>query len=253
MEELNKITVTDIEDILLVFSPKGIKNTILNRKCYGLSFCIDGQITYTQNGNKYVSDKNHAIILPQNQTYTIYGDKTGLFPVINFRCSDFLCDKITAIPIINSDWHIKNFEQMKNLYLFERNRTKVISIFYDIIYKIYSDNLKTSKILLPAIDYLENNYHNAKLSNAILAKQCGISEIYFRKIFTEQFKTSPKQFMTDIRINKAKQLLSEGILKIHIIAEECGFSNPYHFSHFFKQKTGLSPTEYMKQNKIYKI
>lgn len=51
----------------------------------------------------------------------------------------------------------------------------------------------------------------------------------------------------------AKQMLSEGTLKINAISENCGFSNPYHFCRLFKDKTGLTPSEYMKQNRIYKI
>ena len=81
---LSNITITDIKEIFTVFSPKGRFVKIENRKCFGLSFCIDGQITYTHNGNKIISDKNYAVILPEGQTYTLYGDKTGSFPVINF-------------------------------------------------------------------------------------------------------------------------------------------------------------------------
>lgn len=253
MNILNKITITDIEDAVLVPSPRGRNLTMHNRKCYGLSFCMSGQITYSQKGKKYVSDKDHAVILPQNQSYSLYGDKSGLFPVINFYCLDFLCSEITLIPIKDADTYIKDFNTIKKLHLFQKNRAKVISVFYDILHKLYSESTNTSKILLPAVEYLENNYHDITISNAVLANLCGISEIYFRKLFTKQFKTSPKQYLIDIRINKAKQLLTEGVLKINTISEECGFSSPYHFSHLFKEKTGLSPTEYMKQNKLYEI
>ena len=87
----------------------------------------------------------------------------------------------------------------------------------------------------------------------LLAEKCGISEVYFRRLFTEQYKVTPKQYIIDLRINKAKQLLTDGIFKIGAISESCGFSNPYHFCRVFKEKTGLTPTEFMKQNKILKI
>ena len=63
MNDLNNIVVTDVLNAITVFSPKGKNNTMHNRNSYGLSFCLEGQITYTQNGKKYVSDKNHAVIL----------------------------------------------------------------------------------------------------------------------------------------------------------------------------------------------
>lgn len=253
MDLLNKIVVTDILGIATISSPKGRFEKTNNRKCYGLSFCTEGQITYTHNGKKYVSDPEHAIILPKGQSYTIYGDKKGIFPVINFDCMDFLCDTMIVLPIQNTDAYIKDYEHMKRLFLFERNSAKIMSIFYNIIHGLSSQSSLQSDVLVPAIKYLENNYSSPNLTNAILAQQCGISEVYFRKLFIKRFGIPPKQFIIDTRINKAKQLLTDGILKINAISENCGFSNPYHFCRLFKQKTGLTPTEYMKQNRIYKI
>lgn len=251
--DLNRIIIKDITGVVTVFSPKNRFEKMNNRNCYGLSFCIDGQITYTQNGEKYVSDPNHAIILPKDQSYTIRGDRKGLFPVINFECIDFLCDTIQVIPINTVDSFIKDYEQIKNLFLFERNRAKTMSIFYNILHKLTSEIASGSNMLAPAIKYLEKNFTVPEITNTLLAKQCNISEVYFRKQFFEIYKTTPHQFVIDMRINKAKQLLTDGILKINAISEQCGFSNPYHFCRIFKQKTGLTPTRFMQQNRIKKI
>ncbi|MBE7012212.1 MAG: helix-turn-helix transcriptional regulator [Ruminococcaceae bacterium] len=254
MNDLNKIVVTDIMDVITVFSPKGRFEKMNNRKYYGLSFSNDGQITYTHNQKNYISDPHHAIILPKGQSYTIYGNKSGEFPVINFECADFLCDTMIVLPIENIDFIMRDFIQMKNLFLSERNRTKVMSLFYNIIYNLWeSTALCGNSLLLPAIKYLGNNYSLPELTNKTLADQCNISEVHFRKLFTEQFRITPRQYIIDIRINKAKQLLTEGIFKINAVSEKCGFSNPYHFSRLFKEKTGLTPTEYMQQNRIIKI
>lgn len=252
-DNLNGITVTDIYEIITFSSPKGRKKNIHNRKYFGLSFCTEGQITYVQNGKKTVSDKNHAILLPQGSSYILYGDKAGIFPVINFECMNFKCDSIVALPISNPETYIKDYEQMKTLFLFEQNRTKVISILYSILHHLSTANNPDSGILAPALKYLEQNFSDPELSNNYLAKLCGISEVYFRRLFKKIHRITPKQYVIGIRIDKAKQLLTDGILKINAIAENCGFSNPYHFCRIFKDKTGLSPSEYMKENKINKI
>lgn len=249
---LGNITITDIKEIFTVFSPKGRFAKIENRKSFGLSFCIDGQITYIHNGNKIISDKNHAIILPQGQTYTLYGDKTGNFPVINFACADVLCNTVISLPVQNTEAYIKDFERLRSLSLFDGNRAEMMSVFYHILHRL-SEQSPSCKVIMPAIKYLESNYQNPKLTNAELAEQCKINEIYFRRIFTSYYNMTPRQFLIDIRINKAKLLLSEGALKINAVAVKCGFSNQYHFCRVFKEKTGLTPTEYMKQNRIYKI
>ena len=252
MNTLYKTTVTDIKGLFTVLSPKGRNETIKNRKSYGLSFCTEGRITYEMNGKQAVSDEYHAVILPKGQSYSLYGNKSGIFPVINFDCKEFLCDEVISLPIQKSDTYVKDFEKMKALSLFEENRAKMMSVFYNMLHRLSTES-SVHNVILPAIRYIESHYQNPKLSNAELAEKCNISEVYFRKIFTETYKTTPKQFIVDIRINKAKQLLSDGFLNIGAVAEECGFSNQYHFCRLFKEKTGFTPTEYTKRNRIYKI
>ena len=252
MNTLNGITVTDIKQLFIVSSPRGRKGEIRNRKSYGLSFCSEGKITYEMNGKQAVSDEYHAVILPKGMSYSLYGNKSGIFPVINFDCKEFLCGEVISLPIQSADTYIKDFEKMKALSLFEENRAKMMSVFYNILHRLSTESSVRS-VIIPAIRYIESNYQNPKLSNAELAEKCNISEVYFRKIFTENYKTTPKQFIMDIRINKAKQLLSDGLIKVGAVAEQCGFSNQYHFCRLFKEKTGITPTEYMKQNRISKI
>lgn len=253
MDMLSKAVITEIVETITVPSPKGRFERIHNRAYYGLSFCKEGQITYSHNGRQYVSDSEHAVLLPQAQTYTLYGDKTGIFPVINFQCAKALCDTIVALPVRNADPYLKAFEQIKNLLLFENRRTKVMSIFYSILYGLSSEGNPQTDLLLPAITYLEHCYTSPDLTNQALAARCNISEVYFRRLFTKVYGKTPKQFILDTRIDRAKQLLTDGILKIHAVSEACGFTNPYHFCRVFKQKTGLTPTEYMKKNRFFKI
>ena len=108
-------------------------------------------------------------------------------------------------------------------------------------------------ILYPAIKYLENNISNSELNNSLLASKANISEIYFRKLFIEKMGITPKQYILDVRMQKAKRLLTESEYSISAIAEECGFSSVYSFSRAFKEKIALSPTEYAKKNKIFKL
>lgn len=249
---LKNITITNIDEIFTVRSLKGRFETIKNRGCYGISFCCDGQITYTQNKIKTISDKSRAIILPKGGYYAISGDKTGDFPVINFTCTENFCSQITSLPLSDNASYIKDFEKMRSLSLFDGNRAEIMSIFYHMLHRLGSTESESS-IILPAVKYLEQNYQNPNLTNTELAAVCNISEVYFRRIFTKRYKTTPKQYLIDVKINKAKQLLCEGALKICAVASQCGFSNQYHFCRTFKEKTGLTPTEYMEQNKIYKI
>ena len=249
--ELKNITVTEISNVVTVYSEKGRRDKMTNRSSYGLSFCKEGQITYIQDGSEYVSNKGCVVILPKGGTYFIKRDKTGAFPVINFDCIDFLCDKVTVIPVQNAEELIGDYERMKKLFCFDGNRAQIFSIFYSMLHKLSTDNIPRE--LIGGVRLINSDYCNPALTNAKLANGCNISEVYFRKLFTKHFGISPKQYIIELRIQKAKQLLAEDAMSVSVISEKCGFSTPYHFCRLFKQHTGITPSEYRKDNLIYKI
>lgn len=253
MINLNELIITKVYDAFTVNSHEKRIETIHNRPMYGLSFCLSGKITYTHMGQEYVSEAGHAVILPKSQSYTLYGNKSGMFPVINFDCIQNFCDTITVYKLQNNDVFIKYFGQLKELMIFENNTAKIMSIFYSILHNLYLQTCTVSPALREAMLCIEKNISNPKLNNAMIAAHCNISEVYFRKLFFEIYGMPPHKYILDTRIVRAKQLLSEGIFKINSVSEECGFTNQYHFSRIFKQKTGLTPTEYMKKYKITAI
>jgi len=253
MDTLKKITVTHIDDAITVFSPRGRVYEMTNRPYYGLSFCLKGEITYTLNGKEYISDPKHAILLPEGKSYTLYGNTEGIFTVINFKCDSVITDDIHLFTISDIEPFIKDFDKIKSLFLFERNRPLMYSIFYRMIDRLIQEQHPKDDILYPAIKFLENNISNPELNNFLLAQKANISEIYFRKLFSKKMGITPKQYILDIRIQKARQLLTETEFSVSAISEECGFSSLYHFCRAFKGKTGLTPTKYAQQNKNFKI
>lgn len=253
MNNLDNIVITDIESPIVVHSKKGRKFQMTNRQSYGLSLCISGQITYTMNGENYISDQSKAVLLPKGGTYSLQGDKEGLFPVVNFKCENFNCNEIVVVPLENSQACIKDFETLKDLFLHDKNRLKIYSAFYELLDKVSSANLRKQHPLASVIEYIAENIQSPELSNTCLARQIGISEVYLRKLFLACYNITPKQYILDIRIKKAKHMLINTPFTVTAISEECGFSSVYHFCRAFKNKTGMAPTEYANLNKIYQI
>ena len=250
--DFDKIIITKILSIVTIHSQRGRIDTTVNRPSYALSFTSDGQITYTHKGKTFISDSSSAVILPKVQTYHIKGNKSGIFPVINFECENFSADTLTIFPIKNMNSIISDYELFKNAYFRKDSNLHIMGLFYNLLSNIINQEKDPTGILTPAIDYIYNNL-SSELTNLFLAKLCHISEEYFRKQFKKTIGISPGQYIINLRIGKAKQLLSEGIVKVGAISEQCGFSNPYHFSRLFKKKTGLTPSEYMNQNKVNQL
>ena len=101
------------------------------------------------------------------------------------------------------------------------------------------------KYIIDGIELMENN--SDKTLDEI-AKICGVSEGYFRKLFREYSGENPIDFRQRHRIEKAKQLLTLDTLSIGEIADELHFSDIYHFSKTFKKYTGLSPQKYINKS-----
>ncbi len=245
------ITVTEIISAVTVYSKKGRLDEIKNRAHFGISLCIDGRITYIQNGKEYISEKGCAVILPKGGTYYIKRNQTGVFPVINFECADALTDTVTVIPIEDASELISDYEKLKRDLCFEGNRAKVFSVFYGMLHKIGREVIPRE--LAPAIQRIKSAYADPSLTNETLSAECNISEVYFRRLFKEHFGISPKQYVIDVRLQRAKQLLAEGKLSLSLIAEATGFTNQYHFSRLFKERVDLTPSEYRKKNLSYGI
>lgn len=251
MKIFENTVITQIHQPVTVFSQKGRKATMNNRQYFGLSFCISGQITYKQNGNIYVSNSSNAVILPKNATYKLYGDKEGIFPVINFECTNLNIQKITILPVKDSARYIKDFDLLSNCFLHDNKKLKQFELLYGILGKLDSEQINNP--LSSIMGYMQTHISDCNITNEFLAQKMEISEVYLRKLFTYHLGVTPKQYMLDLRIKTAEQLLISTSKTITEISEECGFSSVYHFCRCFKQRIGQTPTEYASANRIYKI
>lgn len=253
MNTFDNIIITEIEKPLTVFSEKGRHLQMDNRPCYGLSLCISGQITYVQDGQRYVSNPSCAVLLPRGASYSLYGEKTGVFPLINFQCDNLPTDRITVLPLNNPKNHINKFKKLANCFLYGDPMLKIFSLFYDMLADIDTEQTLSENPLYPTIAYLRDHIGDAELTNTILAQRLGVSEVYLRRLFTTYCGTTPKQYILNLRIEKAKQLLADNQHTVTAIAEKCGFSSLYHFCRCFKERTGCTPREYADKHVVYKI
>ena len=80
-----------------------------------------------------------------------------------------------------------------------------------------------------------------------LAQLTNLSLSTFKREFKKNYNESPGQFLRTRKLKKAKELLELSNLGITQIAFDCGFSDVAHFSHAFKEKFGLPPTQYRNQ------
>lgn len=95
-------------------------------------------------------------------------------------------------------------------------------------------------------EYILNNYHR-KLTLQVLASQFYIPSASCSSLIKEKLNMSFNEYLADIRLEKAKQLLQETDLSAERISDEIGYSNPKYFFKIFKKMTNLTPVEYRNQ------
>lgn len=118
---------------------------------------------------------------------------------------------------------------------------KVLDAFLDSVYE--TKNIKNAKILSEAMNYIRRNYNN-DLSLEKVAQSIYISPYYLSHLFKEELNITFVEYLTMVRVEEAKKLLSDPSMSILAIASEVGYEDASYFSKVFKKTTGLSPNQY---------
>lgn len=102
---------------------------------------------------------------------------------------------------------------------------------------------KSKSIIGMSLEYIKNNFHK-DISLDDVSKVVNISPYYFSRIFKEGTGKNFVEYLTEIRIEKAKELLETTEYSMKEICTMCGYSDPNYFSRSFKKNVGVTPTEF---------
>lgn len=96
-----------------------------------------------------------------------------------------------------------------------------------------------------SVDCMLESYKNGALSISEIASRSFMSEVYFRKLFKEEYGISPQKYLIRLRIQNAVGLISTGYYSLKEVAYMSGYSDYKYFSSEFKKAMGISPSEYL--------
>ena len=98
-----------------------------------------------------------------------------------------------------------------------------------------------------AEEYIREHFAEKGLSLTRLCQDLAISKSYFSPLFKAHTGMTFVEFLTAVRMDRARELLASKDQKTYEIARAVGFSDPHYFSLTFRKQTGLSPTEFRAQ------
>ena len=103
--------------------------------------------------------------------------------------------------------------------------------------------------MLDAVSYIQEHYRDADISVEQVAEKYRISVSYFSKLFNEYVGVTFPEFISDLRLEYAREvLLSNQDISIKKVAEICGYGGTSYFSAQFKKKYNISPSA-MRRNR----
>ncbi|AIQ59400.1 ABC transporter substrate-binding protein [Paenibacillus borealis] len=97
-------------------------------------------------------------------------------------------------------------------------------------------------------EYIAEHYHEPLTLNQ-LAGMAGLRPKYFGELFKKTFGQSTMDYLTGLRISRAKQYLQESDYLLREIAQKVGYSDEFYFSRKFKKETGVPPSSFIRQHK----
>ena len=105
-----------------------------------------------------------------------------------------------------------------------------------------------NQLVVRAQEYIRENYHR-DLSLDEVSRHMDLSPYYFSKLFKEETGGNFVEYVTSLRITKAKELLAGDRGSMKEICGAVGYSDPNYFSRIFKKNTGVTPTEYRESER----
>lgn len=230
---------------------------------FTMEYVISGKGHIEINGHEYIAETGDSYILPNGKNIRYYSDRADPWRKIWFNAQGAFLSETARIfglsgrivfPKTNTLPYFKRILKIcenKALSADEIN-TLCAPVFTELIMFISSEINKNDSISDEAMTL--KRYIDSRIEENISIKT--LSKLIFRsesqtiRIFKKNFNTTPYDYLLDNKINRAKEIILNTNLSVKETAYRLGFSDEHYFSGIFHKKTGLSPTEYRKQNFI---
>lgn len=253
------IIIEEIDSVLITHTPS--KKWKYKQRPFEIDtifYVVKGEYYVYLENNKFHMKENSVLFLPRGIKYESESiSETLIFQGIYFKSrADKPTDFYHTYQYIPDCKNLHN--KFENIYkLFESNQfaKKILAkkSLYDILShllqkKMYAESdFSNYYIIKNAVDYLETNYTKNDISITFLANLCNITPTYFGNVFKKIFRQTPKEYIIDMRMEKAKEYLMYSSFSMNEISDQLGYSNPAYFSSAFKNKYGIAPTAFKKK------
>jgi len=184
----------------------------------------------------YLSFSSHSTLLPSYIKDCYY----KLFMMIQNTYKNLYLH--LSEPSVN-DSILEDVEKCHNLMELNQLLEEKIEQFLNTI----EDGSPQNPTILAIKEFIRNNYSSENLSVKDISEHVYMSSSYVCTLFKNETGSTLNQYITDFRIEKAKQLLTDPNFKITDISSKVGYADGNYFGKIFKKQVGLSPSKYREK------
>lgn len=250
---------------------------------FEINFVISGCAEFICGDNRFISGEGDIIIVPPNMLHAIYPHENfkQLYDTIVFSpemlgiSSNDRCAAECVKPLANSTSEINTRITKEHIYYSELKtaaenifscaigntpkldmlmKSELLRIFWLLgesgdIYRTAENTTARSEAIRPAIEYMNENF-SENITVEKLAEMTCLSKSYFMRRFKEAAGVGAIEYLSQLKIKKACELLSKTDKTVAETVFECGFRNLSNFNRQFRKIVGCTPKEYRKINKV---
>ena len=232
------------------------KNAKIRQKD-GIVLFVEGEIEYVFPDRRIVASPGKLLFLPGNVPYSgISHTETVAYFVVNFEshAENALAELGAPCALEPQDREAiySAFSSALEAWSLQRLDAHfgVKSLLYTALAELAAEQSRVGaeSVTSAILAYIASHYTDVDISVSQLCERFFISESQLRRNLLKATGLSTNEYITSLRLNRAKRELICTDKSVEQIAAECGFASPYYFSRCFHQHTSLSPREYRRSN-----
>ena len=152
-------------------------------------------------------------------------------------------DDISALFADEVDYYTKlgRLDEVRSLELWMNNYFRWVTDYMQ-----HHHDRRQADLIIRAKRFIMDNYANPELTLGSVAGYIGLNEKYFSSRFTKEEGMTFSNYLTEVRIRKAKELMEQTDLKVYEISQSVGYNSVEHFTRVFKKLCHVSPGGYRK-------
>lgn len=223
-----------------------------SHRCWELVYRISGESDTTIGGRLYRVSKGDLYLIPPDILHLDTSPKPYSDLVIHVDSLDFS----DVLMVHDYEMCVSSLVQMINLIINkkETNYQNIANSLMEALLqyiKRFSLSSKQNPLVYKLKNTIYENIENTDFDLTKEIKKMGYHPDYLRRCFKTETGKTPLYYLTELRINRAKQLLVTNVCdSIETVSGKCGFGDSFYFSTCFKKHTGVSPFQYRKQNAL---